>query len=465
MARRCSFVENNVGDARREGCSFAAKDFRMNVLLIGGGGREHAMAWKIAQSSLLDELYVAPGNPGTVRHGRNVPLDLQDHKKLRAFLLDKRIRIVVVGPEGPLVDGLHDRIADDPELKDVTVIGPRKEGARLEGSKDFAKEFMFRHNIPTAAHRSFGKGQLQEAIEHIERSPAPYVLKADGLASGKGVVITSDKKEAAKVLKDMLQDGRFGAAGERVVIEQFLKGIEVSAFLITDGDSFKMLPAAKDYKRIGAGDTGPNTGGMGAVSPVPFADRDFMQKVHDRVAAPTIRGLKKDGIPYSGFLFMGLMNVNGEPYVIEYNVRLGDPETQAILPRLRSDLLDLFEGIATATLSERHVDVDDRTAVSIVLASEGYPGEYATGAPIVGMELVREAYVFQSGTTMKGDQLVTAGGRVLTVTAFGKDLEQAIQSAQRSAALINFEGRYLRPDIGFDLVKQPSTKAAPPVAR
>ena len=437
----------------------------MNVLLIGGGGREHAMAWKIAQSTLLDELYVCPGNPGTVRHGRNVPLDLNDHKKLRAFLLEKRIRIVVVGPEAPLVDGLHDRIAEDPQLKEVTVIGPGKEGAKLEGSKDFAKEFMFRHNIPPAAHRSFSKGQLKEAVDHVERSPAPYVIKADGLASGKGVVITSDKKEAAAVLKDMLEGGRFGAAGERVVIEQFLKGIEVSAFLVTDGESFKMLPSAKDYKRIGAGDTGPNTGGMGAVSPVPFADRDFMQKVHDRVAAPTIRGLKKDGIRYSGFLFMGLMNVNGEPYVIEYNVRLGDPETQAILPRLRSDLLDLFEGIASGTLSERHVDVDDRTAVSIVLASQGYPDTFATGKAIVGLDLVREAYVFQSGTAMKEDRLVTAGGRVLTVTAFGKDLEHAILAAQRSAALIEYEGKYLRPDIGFDLVKQPSTKQTPPVER
>jgi phosphoribosylamine--glycine ligase len=279
------------------------------------------------------------------------------------------------------------------------------------------------------------------------------------------VVITSDKKEAAAVLKDMLEGGRFGAAGERVVIEQFLKGIEVSAFLITDGESFKMLPAAKDYKRIGVGDTGPNTGGMGAVSPVPFADKDFMQKVHDRVAAPTIRGLKKDGIPYSGFLFMGLMNVNGEPYVIEYNVRLGDPETQAILPRLRSDLLDLFEGIASGTLSERHVDVDDRTAVTVVLANAGYPETFETGNPLVGLELVREAYVFQSGTIQKGDRLVTAGGRVLSVTSFGKDLEQAILAAQRSAALIEFEGKYLRSDIGLDLVKQPSTRSAPPLAR
>lgn len=434
----------------------------MNVLLIGGGGREHAMAWKIAQSSLLDELYITPGNPGTVRHGRNVALDLTDQKKLRAFLLEKRIRIVVVGPEAPLVDGLHDRIAADPQLKDiVTVIGPKQAGARLEGSKEFAKEFMFRHNIPTAAHRAFGQGELGAAVEHIERATPPFVIKADGLASGKGVVITSDRKEAAKVLKDMLEGGRFGTAGSRVVIEQFLKGVELSAFLITDGEAFKMLPAAKDYKRIGVGDTGPNTGGMGAVSPVPFADKDFMQKVHDRVAAPTIRGLRKEGIAYSGFLFMGLMNVNGEPYVIEYNVRLGDPETQAILPRLRSDLLDLFEGIASGTLSERHVDVDDRTAVTVVLANEGYPNDFETGAPINGLELVRDAYVFQSGTALKGDTLVTAGGRVLTVTSFGKDLEQAILAAQRSAALIAYEGKYLRPDIGLDVIKQPTGKGAP----
>lgn len=418
------------------------------------------MAWKIAQSSLLDELYVTPGNPGIVRHGRSVDLDLRDQKKLRAFLLEKRIRIVVVGPEAPLVDGLHDRIAADAELADrVTVIGPRKEGAQLEGSKDFAKEFMFRHNIPTAAHRTFVKGQLNEAIEHLERATAPFVIKADGLASGKGVVITSDKKEATKVIKGMLDGSSFGAAGERVVIEQFLKGVELSAFLITDGESFKMLPSAKDYKRIGAGDTGPNTGGMGAVSPVPFADKDLVQKIHDRIAAPTIRGLRKDGIAYSGFLFMGLMIVNNEPYVIEYNVRMGDPETQAVLPRLRSDLLDLFEGIATGTLSERHVDVDDRTAVCVVLASEGYPGDFVKGKPIVGLELVRDAYVFQAGTAMKGDRLVTNGGRVMAVTGMGKDLESAILSAYRSAALIAYEGEYVRGDIGLDLVKQPVPKA------
>lgn len=431
----------------------------MNVLLIGGGGREHALAWKIAQSSLLDTLFVAPGNPGTIRHGRNAEVDLHDMKSVRRFLTENRIRIVVVGPEAPLVEGFHDRLAADPQLQDVTVIGPKAEGARLEGSKDFAKEFMFRHNIPTAAHRTFIKGQLQEALDHLDRVNAPYVIKADGLAAGKGVIITNDKKEAAKALREMLQQGRFGEAGERVVIEQHLKGIELSAFLVTDGESFKMLPAAKDYKRIGRGDTGPNTGGMGAVSPAPFADKDFMQKVHDRIAAPTVRGLKKDGIAYQGFLFIGLMNVDGDPYVIEYNVRLGDPETQAILPRLKSDLLDLFEGIASGTLSERHVDVDDRTAVSIVLASEGYPDEYEKGKTILGVDLVRDAYVFQAGTRLKGDKLVTNGGRVMTVTGMGKDLESAIASAYRAASVIAYEGKYMRDDIGHDLVKQPAQRA------
>ena len=434
----------------------------MNVLLIGGGGREHAMAWKLAQSSLLDELYVSPGNPGTVRHGRNVKLDLKDQKALRTFLLEKKIRIVVVGPEAPLVDGLHDRIAADPKLQGVvTVIGPKAEGARLEGSKEFAKEFMLRHNIPTAAFRAFGKGQLKEAVAYLDLMQAPYVIKADGLAQGKGVVIARDRKEAESTLKEMLMGSAFGAASERVVIEQFLKGIELSAFLITDGTSFKMLPAAKDYKRIGDGDTGPNTGGMGAVSPAPFADKDFIAKVHDRVAAPTIRGLREEGIPYQGFLFMGLMNVDGEPYVIEYNVRLGDPETQAILPRLRSDLLDLFQGIASGTLSECHVDTDDRTCVTVVMASEGYPGEYETGRLIEGIEAVTNAYVFQAGTAEnKRGELVTNGGRVLAVSAFGKDVEQAITNTYRNVIMVDFDGRIVRTDIGHDLVKTPAAKPA-----
>jgi phosphoribosylamine--glycine ligase len=435
----------------------------MNVLLIGSGGREHAMAWKLAQSTLLDELYITPGNPGTVRHGRNVKLDLNDQKALRAFLLEKRIRMVVVGPETPLVDGLHDRIADDPKLAGkVTVIGPRAQGARMEGSKEFAKEFMLRHNIPTAAFRVFGKAQLKEANEFLDRMKPPYVIKADGLAQGKGVVIAQDRKEAERTVKDMLVGGRFGAASERVVIEQFLQGIELSAFLITDGEAFKMLPAAKDYKRIGDGDTGPNTGGMGAVSPAPFADRDFMQKVHDRVAAPTIRGLRAEGIPYQGFLFMGLMNVDGEPYVIEYNVRLGDPEAQAILPRLRSDMLDLFEGIATGTLSERHVDVDDRTCVSVVMAAEGYPGEVRKGDLIEGLEAVTNAYVFQAGTAETKEGLVTDGGRVMAVSGFGKDVEQALLNTYRSVVLIDYEGRTVRTDIGRDLVKVTATKQAAP---
>ena len=434
----------------------------MNVLLIGGGGREHALAWKLAQSSMLDELYVAPGNPGTVRHGRNVKLDLKDQRAVRQLIIDKRIRMVVVGPEGPLVDGLHDRIAADPKLQGVvTVIGPKAEGARLQGSKEFAKEFMLRHNIPTAAFRAFGKGQLKEAVAYLElMGNGPYVIKADGLAQGKGVVIAKDRKEAESALKDMLSTDKYGAASERVVIEQFLKGIELSAFLITDGTAFKILPAAKDYKRIGDGDTGPNTGGMGAVSPAPFADKDFMAKVHDRVAAPTIRGLREEGIPYQGFLFMGLMNVDGEPYVIEYNVRLGDPETQAILPRLRSDLLDLFEGIASGTLSERHVDTDDRTCVTVVMASEGYPGEYETGHTIEGLEAVMNAYVFQGGTAEnKRGELVTNGGRVLSVSGFGKDVEQAIANTYRNVIMIDFEGRTVRTDIGHDLVKTPAVKA------
>jgi phosphoribosylamine---glycine ligase len=430
----------------------------MNVLLIGNGGREHAMAWKIAQSSLLDALYVAPGNPGSIRHGRPAGIDHNNHKALRNFLLEKKISMVVVGPEQPLVDGLHDRIADDPQLKDVTVIGPRKHAAQLEGSKDFAKEFMFRHNIPTAAYRTFGMDDLTAAMDHLQKIPAPYVIKADGLAAGKGVVITKDLKEAEQTVKSMLSGKSFGAAGERVVIEQFLNGTEVSAFLITDGTSFKMLPVAKDYKRVGNADAGPNTGGMGAVSPVPSADKDFMQKVHDRVAAATVRGLMEDGIPYQGFIFMGLMNVNGEPYVIEYNVRLGDPEAQVILPRLRSDLLDLFEGIATGTLSERHVDVDDRTAVTVVLASEGYPGEYITGKAISGIELVKDAFVFQAGTVQKGERLLTSGGRVMAVTAFGKDVEHAMNRAYQGAALIAYEGKVHRTDIGADQIKKQQSK-------
>jgi phosphoribosylamine--glycine ligase len=428
----------------------------MNVLLIGSGAREHAMAWKIAQSSLLDELYISPGNPGTLRHGRNVELDLDDQDGLCAFLLEKRISIVVVGPEQPLVEGLHDRIADDPRLQGkVCVVGPRKAAARLEGSKDFAKEFMLRHNIPTAAHRTFRSSEEQEAVAHLERMRPPYVIKADGLAAGKGVVITSDAAEAATVIKGMLSGRSFGAAGRSVVLEQHLAGTEVSAFLVTDGRAFKMLPMAKDYKRAGDGDRGPNTGGMGAVSPVPLPDKDLEQKVHDRIAAPTVRGLHKEGIAYQGFLFMGLMVVNGDPYVIEYNVRMGDPETQVVMPRLKSDLLDLLEGISSGTLSERHVDVDDRTAVGVVLAAEGYPGTHVTDKPVLGVEQVQDAYVFQAGTVLKNGVLTTKGGRVMTVTSMGKDLEQAIARTYKALAPVDYEGKFFRTDIGHDLVRSP----------
>ena len=421
----------------------------MNVLLIGSGGREHAIAWKIAQSSLLDTLYITPGNPGTLRHAKPVDLDLKDHEALKSFILDNDIAILVVGPEAPLADGLHDRIARDPDLqKAVTVIGPTKKGAQLESSKEFAKEFMKRHSIPTAAYKSFGKEELKDAIAYLDTMTPPFVIKADGLAGGKGVVITEDIDEAKKVIKEMLGGKSFGSSGERIVLEKFLKGRELSAFLITDGDAFKMLPTAQDYKRIGNNDQGPNTGGMGAVSPAPLADRNFMQKINDRIVVPTIKGLREEGIPYQGFIFFGLICVGNDPYVIEYNVRLGDPETQVILPRLRSDLLDLFEGIATSTLSECHVDIDDRVAMGVVLASEGYPDKYKTGKTITGMENVQNAYVFHAGTKMRGDELVTDGGRVLTVTAFGKSLEHAAANAYAGVKEIEFEGKYNRTDIG-----------------
>jgi phosphoribosylamine---glycine ligase len=432
----------------------------MNVLLIGSGGREHALAWKIAQSSLLDVLFIAPGNPGMERHGRCVDLDINDHAVLRAFILENRVRMVVVGPETPLVNGLHDRLADDHALHgQVTVIGPRKAAAQLEGSKHFAKEFMRRHHIPTAAHRSFGRAELPLAIEHLDRAAPPYVIKADGLAAGKGVVITDDRKEAKQVVQEMLKGERFGKASDRVVIEQFMKGVEASAFVLTDGQTFKLLPMAKDYKRVGNADTGANTGGMGAVSPVPFADRDFVQKVTDRIVTPTLKGLREEGLPYQGFLFIGLMNVGGEPYVVEYNVRLGDPEAQAILPRLRADLLDLFEGIATGTLGEQHVEADERTAVTVVLASEGYPGEHAQGKVIAGLDMVQDAYLFQAGTAKGPNGTVTHGGRVLAVTALGKDVEQAAAKAYRSLAVVSYEGLFFRTDIGADLARYPVPKS------
>jgi len=451
--RRSFFVDNyaplRTGILRY----FTQISTSMNVLVIGSGGREHALCWKLAQSTLLEALYATPGNPGTAEVAQNVDVDINDHKALKRFLLEKNIRFVVVGPETPLVEGLHDRIALDEDLQNVVVIGPKAKGAMLEGSKAFAKKFMKRHNVPTAAYKSFDRGQLEEAIEYLGAIKAPYVLKADGLAGGKGVVILNDIEEAKTELKNMLAEAKFGDASNKVIIEEFLTGVELSVFIITNGRSYKLLPSAKDHKRIGEGDTGPNTGGMGAISPVPFANKEFMDKVRDQVIVPTVRGLHLEGIPYQGFLFIGLMNVKGEPYVIEYNVRMGDPETQAVLPRLRSDLLELFDGIATGTLSECHIDIDDRTTSTIVLTSAGYPGPYEKGKEINIGEDTGKTLVFHAGTEKKNGKLLTNGGRVLSVTGYGKDVEHALKATFPIVQQVDFDGKYFRTDIGADLIR------------
>lgn len=424
----------------------------MRVLLLGSGGREHALAWKMAQSSMLEELFIAPGNAGTRQHGKNVPLNPTDFPAVKDFVLENAINMVVVGPEEPLVKGIHDFFLADDQLKNIPVIGPAKLAAQLEGSKDFAKQFMFRHNIPTAKYATFTKDTLEEGYKFLESMKPPYVLKADGLAAGKGVLILEDLNEAKAELKNMLADAKFGEASSRVVIEQFLKGIELSVFVLTDGDSYKLLPEAKDYKRIGEGDTGLNTGGMGAVSPVPFADATFMDKVQNQVIIPTVKGLKQDGIPYKGFIFFGLINVKGEPYVIEYNCRMGDPETEVVIPRLKSDLLDLFEGVATNTLSERDIQFMDKCATTIMMVSGGYPEDYQKGKQIYGLNTVTESIVFHAGTSSDGPAVLSAGGRVLAITSYGKHLDGALAKSYDSAAKIEFEGAYYRKDIGFDVV-------------
>lgn len=424
----------------------------MRVLLLGSGGREHAIAWKIAQSSQLEHLFIAPGNAGTRQHGTNVALQPTDFEGIKAFVLKESVNMVVVGPEDPLVKGIHDFFLADEALKSVPVIGPGKEAAQLEGSKDFAKAFMMRHHIPTAKYATFTKDTLEEGYAFLDGMKAPYVLKADGLAAGKGVVIPETLPEAKAELKAMLADAKFGDASSRVVIEQFLTGIECSVFVLTDGDSYKILPEAKDYKRIGEGDKGLNTGGMGAVSPVPFVDKTFMDKIENQVIIPTVKGLKADGILYKGFIFFGLINVKGEPYVIEYNCRMGDPETEVVMPRLKSDLLDLLDGVATNTLSECDIQFEERSACTVMMVAGGYPEAYEKGKTITGLNGVTESLVFHAGTASDGPVVVSNGGRVLAVTSYGKNLESALERSYRSIEKISFENAYFRRDIGFDVV-------------
>ena len=424
----------------------------MNVLLLGSGGREHAFAWKMAQSPRLTRLYVAPGNAGTREVGINVDIDPLNFQAVRDFVLGNGIHLVIVGPEAPLVAGITDFFRNDVSLRYIPVIGPNRTGAQLEGSKDFSKAFMMRHGIPTAQYHTFTAETLELGLQFLETLEAPYVLKADGLAAGKGVLICEELVEAKVELTSMLLDAKFGEASKKVVIEEFLRGIELSVFVLTDGKSYRILPAAKDYKRIGEGDTGLNTGGMGAVSPVPFADEAFIAKVEERVVKPTIAGLAKDGIDYTGFIFIGLMNVNGNPFVIEYNVRMGDPETEVVIPRIQSDLLELFEAVGNRELESYTLKVDPRTACTVMLVADGYPGNYEKGHRIKGLDRVDGSTVFHAGTAVKDGLVVTNGGRVLTVTSIGITLEEALELSFANAETISYEGKYYRSDIGADLL-------------
>lgn len=425
----------------------------MNVLILGSGGREHALAWKISQSPLCGKLFMAPGNAGTAALGENLPVKVNDFAGIKKAVLENGIDFVVVGPEDPLVGGIYDFFKADEQLSGVAVFGPSKEGARLEGSKEYAKEFMMRHGIPTAAYKSFTRENVSEADAFIDSLKPPYVLKADGLAAGKGVLILPSAEEAKSEIRAMILGGKFGAASEKVVIEEFLSGIELSVFAITDGRSYKLLPTAKDYKRIGEGDTGLNTGGMGAVSPVPFADDAFMKKIEDRIVRPTVEGLEKDGLVYTGFVFFGLINVGGEPKVIEYNVRMGDPETEAVIPRVESDLLEALYAAACGRLDEVSFGIDPRAAVTVVMTSGGYPESYEKGKAISGLEKVGDSMVFHMGTKASGGQVLTDGGRVLCVTSYAGDFRDALKKSYANAKNITFDGAYCRTDIGRDLMR------------
>ena len=426
----------------------------MNVLVLGSGGREHALSWKIAQSSLCEKLFIAPGNAGTAQVGKNVNISVTDFAAIKTFVLEQEVEMLVVGPEDPLVKGIYDFFKNDNQLTDVCVIGPSQEGAQLEGSKEYSKRFMQRHDIPTAAYDSFTKENLKEGYAFLETLSPPYVLKADGLAAGKGVLIINDLEEAKSELKSMLADAKFGDASSTVVVEEFLDGIELSVFVLTDGTSYKILPSAKDYKRIGEGDTGLNTGGMGAISPVPFADKFFMERVEDRIIKPTIKGLQEEDIAYTGFIFIGLMNVNGEPKVNEYNVRMGDPETEVVVPRIKSDLLNLFKGISKGTFGEQDFYVDEDVATTVMLVSGGYPESYQKGKTINGIDAVENSLVFHAGTRQVDDKVLTNGGRVMAITSLGRTMQEALNKSFDNAEKIQFDDKYYRRDIGFDLKEE-----------